>query len=148
MKTTRNKGEDLILAMKEKYLKLILCGRKKVEIRRTTPREGPNKRLWLYFKGHIHGYVEVQRRQYIGDNSWYNWSAVKLVAPERVSGVQVGELNNYLEGAKDTCVYHLGTAHRFKEPYTTILRPQSWMYMPPELRTRLCRKYHIKLDNR
>lgn len=148
MKTTSNKGEDLILAMKEKYLKLILCGRKKAEIRRTTPREGPNRRLWLYCQGHIHGYVEVGWRNYIGNNSLYNWSSVKLMAPEHLSCVTAGEISTYLAGATDACVYLLRTVHRFKEPYRTQLRPQSWMYMPPELRTRLCRKYHIKLNNR
>ena len=148
MKTTKNKGEDLILAMKEKYLKLILCGRKKAEIRRTTPSEGPNRRLWLYFQGYIYGYVDVAWRQYTGNNSWYNWTSVKLMAPEHLSCMTDGEISVYLAGATDTCVYRLRTAHRFKEPYRTQVRPQSWMYMPPELRTRLCRKYHIKLNKR
>lgn len=148
MNTTRNKGEDLILAMKEKYLKLILCGRKKAEIRRTTPKEGPNKRLWLYCKGHIHGYVEVRQRYYIGTNEAYDWTAVKLHAPANVSCLSDKELEDYLKSAKHVSVFMLNTAHRLNEPCAVDIRPQSWMYMPDSLLKKLCGKYNIKLDKR
>lgn len=135
----------LILAMREKWLNLILDGKKTAEVRRTRPArpcDMPDY-IYLYHRGHIHGMAEVR-----------GWSvpepdaaAIGLWAREAVreygdmaclGGV---DMFNYLtRGAVrehyrslHPVVYLLGRVERFKRPIPVPCRPQSWQYATPEL---------------
>lgn len=125
----------LILAMREKWLNLILDGKKTAEVRRTRPRGDVMNRddffyitLYFYNKGLIHGMAQVDafacleyfRREQMGD-----WCRKACLTP--------AEMDKYLDGAARPIVYELGKVQRFPKPIPVPCRPQSWQYATPEL---------------
>lgn len=126
--------EEIILAMKPKYLELILNGTKTAELRRTHPvtTRLPD-RLWLYQGGCIHGSVDVNRFCFIYRLQHLDTLCYKMDTPERAC-VTPDEMWNYLFPAKNPIIYGLCNPVRAIHPIPVSCRPQSWIYMTDEVR--------------
>lgn len=59
---------DIVLALKPKWLELILSGKKTAEVRRTLPaRLEPGDKVYFYCKGDIHGFAFVEDVYHVVD---------------------------------------------------------------------------------
>lgn len=59
---------DIVLALKPKWLELILSGKKTAEVRRCLPKKlEPGDKIYLYCKGDIHGVAVVQEVERVTD---------------------------------------------------------------------------------
>lgn len=129
---------DIILAMREKWLNLILDGKKVFEVRRTCPKRKPG-RIYLYRLGMIWGVADVGmwwrvcdmfNREYFTAGEFREKFAAKACL-----GVQ--EYLGYLDGAKRPAVYHLREVYPYAQPIPVSCRPQSWQYMTDEIREQI-----------
>lgn len=127
----------IILAMREKWLNLILDGMKTAEVRRTRPARPCDMPdfLYLYHKGCIHGLAEV--RSYLipppfpEDTRTWRMQASYIFYEEACLTIE--EMRQYLDGAENPVVYLLESVQRFPNPIPVPCRPQSWQYATPEL---------------
>lgn len=120
----------LILAMREKWLRLLLTGEKTAEVRRTSPRAEvwPGTRLYLYHKGAIWGYVTVTRAERVcAGNSAKLHSQVCVYFRRACLGFM--EMMEYLDKCVSGRVYVVTDPVRFAEPVPVPCRPQGWQYM-------------------
>lgn len=120
----------LILAMREKWLNLILDGKKTAEIRRTRPArpcDMPDY-LYLYHRGHIHGMAEVSAYHYL----LRGWKSLNKMDHHKAC-VSIEVACAYLGSSDRGVVYLLGRVERFLKPVPVPCRPQSWQYATPEL---------------
>ena len=120
----------LILAMRERWLNLILDGTKTAEVRRTHPArpcDMPDY-LYLYHRGCIHGMAEVRVYRYL-ISGWF--SLYKGECKE--SCLSVEEAKRYLQTSSRCVIYKLGRVERFLKPIPVPCRPQSWQYATQEL---------------
>ena len=120
----------LILAMREKWLNLILDGKKTAEVRRTRPArpcDMPDY-LYLYHRGHIHGMAEV-RAYRILPCGWFSMDRGEC----QEACLSVEEAKRYLQTSSHCVIYKLGKVERFLKPIPVPCRPQSWQYATPEL---------------
>ena len=127
----------LILAMRERWLNLILDGSKTAEVRRTRPArpcDMPDY-FYLYHKGHIHGIVKVAAWQTpeCSGLTQYEWWGRACTWYHDDACLTRKEMLSYLCDAASPVVYFLGKAARFEKPITVPCRPQSWQYATPEL---------------
>lgn len=120
----------LIIAMRERWMNLILDGKKTAEVRRTRPArpcDMPDY-LYLYHKGCIHGMVEVRAHRYL-PCGWFSLDKVECqeacLSGEKARG--------YLQLSSRGVIYKLGKVERFLKPIPVPCRPQSWQYATPEL---------------
>lgn len=143
--TTLSCNTEIILAMRHKWLELILSGIKVAEIRRTRPAEGKLPcRLWLYQGGMIHGCVDT-----IGFAEYFTPSELsKHRDTQKMACLSEMELEAYLWKAKNPIVYYLDTPRRAPRPFPVTCRPQSWQYMTDELRAICYAQMDKKGDNR
>lgn len=121
----------LILAMRERWMNLILDGKKTAEVRRTRPArpcDMPDY-LYLYHKGHVHGLAEVRAYRYL-PSGWFSLA----VGECQEACLSVEDAKSYLGGSGFGVVYKLGKVQRFQKPVPVPCRPQSWMYATTELR--------------
>lgn len=121
----------IILAMREKWLNLILEGKKTAEVRRTRPArpcDMPDY-LYLYHKGCIHGIAEVVGIR-LCERAWLD-----LIYEDygKDACLSWQEFSLYMATAKAGVVYRLGKVQRFDTPIPVPCRPQSWQYATPEL---------------
>lgn len=121
----------IILPMKEKWLDLLLSGKKTVEVRRTSPKIVV-ERLYLYLRGHIHGYVEVK-----GYKAGKNPTDARLrqLAKEdaRAAMLSQQEFVKYLSGSKTPILYFVANPVRLKKPLLIADRPQNFQYASYDL---------------
>lgn len=120
----------LILAMREKWLNLILDGTKTAEVRRTHPArpcDMPDY-LYLYHRGHIHGMAEVRAYRFL-PCGWFSLDAVEV----QEACLSLEEARGYLQISSRGVIYKLGRVQRFTQPIPVPCRPQSWQYATPEL---------------
>ena len=126
----------LILAMREKWLNLILDGKKTAEVRRTRPSSPcymPGY-LYLYHKGCIHGIAEVVGTDLFNQSGLYKeWVFAAFRAYGEKACLTRVDFFRYLALAKSPVVYLLGRVERFLKPIPVPCRPQSWQYATPEL---------------
>lgn len=129
---------DIILAMREKWLNLILDRKKVFEVRRTCPKHRPG-RIYLYRRGVIWGEAEIGKwwhvcdmfhREYFVYSPFKELFAAKAYLSER-------EYLDYMEGAKRPVVYYLKEVLRYAQPVPVSCRPQSWQYMTDEIRNQI-----------
>lgn len=136
--------KEIIIAMKPKYLELILNGTKTAEVRRTRPKEPcywPN-RLWLYQGGCIHGYVNVKGYRVPETESLVTWARNVSTELHEKACILEHDMYMYLISGlvrrsyrkPQQIVYLLGTAVRATKPIPVPCRPQSWIYMTDEVR--------------
>lgn len=126
--------QDLLFAMRKKYLDLILSGRKTIEVRRTHPAKCPDpfweyltdvgKKIFFYYAGKIWGEATIK---------YYNFDPVIDLEKYTDSHFSRACLSReewaaYWAGAKGPCFYELKNIVAYDEPKKTDLRPQSWMY--------------------
>lgn len=126
----------LILAMRERWLNLILDGKKTAEVRRTRPArpcDMPDY-LYLYHRGHIHGMAEV-RAYTVPDYPELVgfWHRNTCAIHHKRACLTGKEMLEYLNCAAAPVVYLLGRVGRFEKPIPVPCRPQSWQYATPEL---------------
>lgn len=136
---------DLILAMKPKYLKLILERKKSVEVRRTRPAcpaDWPD-RLWLYQGGFLHGYAEVVAFHVpdLTEHTMLHWVKAKCRELHDQACLTEAEMLDYLYPAgrcmPRPILYQLGLVMKAVVPIPVPCRPQSWIYMPDEVKLRI-----------
>lgn len=127
----------LILAMREKWLNLILEGKKTAEVRRTRPAKACDMPdyLYLYHKGCIHGIAEVAgwNTPECSNVPDYAWPLSATTRTHKEACLTRREMLLYLKGASSPVVYLLGKVQRFDTPIPVPCRPQSWQYATPEL---------------
>ena len=120
----------LIIAMRERWLTLILDGKKTAEVRRTHPARPCDipDYLYLYHRGCIHGMVEVRAYRYL-PCGWFS-----LSKGECQEACLSGEAaRGYLQISSRGVIYKLGKVERFLKPIPVPCRPQSWQYATQEL---------------
>lgn len=116
---------DILLAMKEKWLKKLLDGTKTVELRRTHPKgSAVPKYIYLYYRGMVWGKVEVHDVLYNPYST--SWLAEKTYKDACLS---YQEAYDYLGGAYGSAAYYVTNPVRYKTPFPVSARPQSWQYM-------------------
>lgn len=116
--------------MREKWLNLILDGKKTAEVRRTRPArpcDMPDY-LYLYHRGHIHGIAEVRAFRYL-TSGWFSLNKGEC----QEACLSVEKARGYLQLSRRGVIYKLGRAQRFPKPIPVPCRPQSWQYATPEL---------------
>lgn len=142
---------DLILAMKHLYLDLLLTGRKRCEVRRTRPkglfsgslREGESFKLYLYFRGHIWGYVRVY-----GCILTQGRSIVDLARRLHEDAcLSQKAMMDYLRNIRDDeccrvatpkgVIYAVMNPRRYERGVKVPCRPQSWQFLTDEIRAML-----------
>lgn len=121
-----DQSTEIIIALRQPWLELILRRTKTAELRRTAPRIMP-PRLHLYHRGCLHGTATVE-----------DWETI-LQSPRKIASQWADRLCmshprilEYLDSAANPTVYALGTVTRYKHPIPIQRRPQSWIYLDPE----------------
>lgn len=125
---------SIILAMREKWLNLILSGQKTAEVRRTRPSSPcymPDY-LYLYHKGCIHGIAEV-RAYRILPCGWFSLD----IGECQEACLSVEEAKRYLQTSSLGVIYKLGRVQRFTQPIPVPCRPQSWQYLTEKIRAHI-----------
>lgn len=132
-----NATSYLILAMRERWMNLILDGQKTAEVRRTRPArlcDMPDY-LFLYHRGCLHGVAEVVGTDLFNQSGSYKeWVFASFRAYGEKACLTRVDFFRYLALAKSPVVYLLGRVERFAEPIPVPERPQSWMYMTDAVR--------------
>lgn len=139
-------SNEIILAMREPHLSRLLSGEKTAEVRRTRPSlktmDGIKPLvLYLYHRGAIHGIcfvknVRFRRDGILDERGLKSW----VSCHHKQACLTEAEMTNYLNGAKFPCIYFIINAFPYEAPITVSCRPQSWMYMTPEVRSVLLQK--------
>lgn len=120
----------LLLAMKEEWVGLILCGRKHAEVRRSAPKPGNEpRRLYLYNRGHVYGYAEVVGFCHV---NFKNWKRV-CAKYHGMALLSADAMEQYLVGTGCGIVYMLGRRVRYRHAVPVPYRPQSWQYVTPDM---------------
>lgn len=116
---------NLIIALRQPWLALILHGTKTAELRRTRPLHNP-ARLYLYHRGCIHGHAQV--------TAWIHLITARQIADQWGDRLCMSRARilEYLEDAERPIVYGLGTVTQYQLPIPIARKPQSWIYMDPE----------------
>lgn len=128
-----NATSYIILAMREKWMNLILDGTKTAEVRRTRPArpcDMPDY-IYLYHRGCIHGMAEVRAFRRMTD--WYEVEATCRQYYKEACMESAKAMHVFLSGAISPCLYLLGRVARFDKPIPVPCRPQSWQYATSEL---------------
>lgn len=123
---------SIVLAMREPHMSRLLNGEKTAEVRRTSPTVVVY-RLYLYRRGHIHGYVDVAgyaaAKWHPSDSGIANavrkYHAAAMLDPE--------DMRRYLKGAASPCIYLVKNPVRLQKPLPVGIRPQSWQYATEEI---------------
>lgn len=114
--------------MREKFLRALLSGEKTVELRRCCPKTIP-KRLYLYYRRAVHGWVDVEAYTFPTPDNLQEW-ATKVAS---AACLTPDEAVKYLTGGRSPIIYHVVNPVVLKEPLPVPCRPQSWIYTDNEL---------------
>ena len=123
---------SIALAMKPKWMELILEGRKTVECRRVMPKHlKVGDVVYLYCRGKLHGEVRVRDVEILdGSDDWQMDSIIDTFAED--ARLSEDELRDYWEGAKHPGIIILKDARRFDEAlewHGPVV--QNFQYMTP-----------------
>ena len=107
---------SIVLAMKPKWMELILEGRKTVECRRMMPqRLKVGDAVYLYCRGKIHGMVRVRDVEtFDGSDNWQMDAMIDTFAED--AHLTERELREYWQGAKRPGIIILKEVRRFNTP--------------------------------
>lgn len=131
---------DLILAMRQPYLDLLLNGTKTVELRTTHPKllcEVGGRRIWgtmygkrLYLarRGFIHGEVLIDA---IDFNT--TMPAHFAVTYAERACLDISTAVAMLKGRRTAAAYHVSHPIRYAAPVCIMRTPQSWQYAAPDI---------------
>lgn len=126
---------DIVLALKSKWLELILSGKKTAEARRVLPKKlNPGDKVFLYCRRFLHGHAYVKKVLRTGndcvDYGLYSlsihWSGDRALSHETLK-----ELEDYMSKAKPSrCGYIiLQNATRYDDPHPWRgSTPQNFIY--------------------
>lgn len=116
---------DTVIALKPKWLDLILQGKKTVECRKQYPTQlQPGDKVYLYCKGQIHGYLipyDVQPVQ--PDDITDAYSCADMFHEEAC--LQLEEMGAYLYAGRRPGLIFFKEVHRYD-------KPEPWNYAPPQ----------------
>lgn len=126
---------DIVLALKPKWLELILSGKKTVEARRVLPKElQEGDKIYLYGQGHLHGFADVKRVLRTSEDcvNYGLYSLMMQWSGERKPAREIFQaLGEYMEGAKPSCrgyiVMHNATRYDDPHPWRGST-PQNFIY--------------------
>lgn len=121
---------EIILAMKPKWLHLIIEKKKTCEVRRTGPKVVPDW-LFLYQGGCIHGLAHV-----VGVVKPVILNGAAMIGAEtlREACLTQEQFTGYMGTWTETSrIYKLGGVAAFPRPVPVPCRPQSWQYMTDEI---------------
>lgn len=105
---------DIVLALKPKWLELILTGKKTVEVRRALPKSlNPGDRIFLYCKGDIHGVATVAG---VKDNgNYYMWRLSQIYADRACLSAK--EILDYLFRGSNPGFIEIAAVERYADPH-------------------------------
>lgn len=128
-------NKDMILAMRKRYLDLLLSGEKKAEVRSTCPRGlgGYTPRLYLYYRGCIYGHVDAYSLWFTG----YGRCEEFVERLHKEACLTKEEMLDYLKDKRGGVIYRVSNPVRYAEPISVPCRPQGWIYMKPNVRALL-----------
>lgn len=108
---------DIVLALKPKWLELILSGKKTIECRRIMPKKlQRNDKVYLYCQGDIHGFCTVADVEIInGNDDWESESTISTFA--EYACLSEDELRAYWQGAKRPGLIVISYATRYEDPH-------------------------------
>lgn len=108
---------DIVLALKPKWLELILNGKKTVECRRSMPKKLQiGDRVYLYCQGDIHGFCTVADVEIIdGNDDWESEATISTFA--EYACLSEDEMRAYWQGAKRPGLIFLKYATRYDDPH-------------------------------
>lgn len=120
---------DIVLALKPKWLELILSGKKTAEFRRVMPKKlKRDDKVYLYCQGDIHGYAIVTDVERVDPRDDSHAPAIADTF-EDWGCLTSDEILDYWEGAKSPGMILLINATRYDDPHpwrgTT---PQNFIY--------------------
>lgn len=147
MSSLRDEPCNLIFAMKQPYLDLLLCGKKTVELRRSHPARSRDpfyewnvqkgNRIYLYYRGCVWGEVSISDFNFQTNMDYENWDFKEACLTQ-------AELCKYMKGCKTPAVYFVVNPIRYVEPVKVDCRPQSWIYALDDSDFRRAREKALK----
>lgn len=120
---------DIVLALKPKWLELILSGKKTVECRRIMPKKlVRDDRVYLYCQGDIHGFCTVADVEIIdGNDDWESEATISTFA--EYACLSEGEMRAYWQGAKRPGIIIFHNVTRYDDPHPWRgSTPQNFIY--------------------
>lgn len=125
---------EIIIALRQPWLALILHRTKTAELRRTHPSYIPD-RLYLYHRRCIHGHADVAE--------WDTHSTHRQLVNTWADRLCMSRLRilEYLDGATTPIVYALANITTYPLPIPIPKKPQSWIYMTPAIRSLIPEQY-------
>lgn len=122
---------DIVLALKPKWLELILSGKKVAEFRKVLPQKlEPGDKIYLYCKGDIHGVARVVAVKHVLDfedkrNYVHHYSELGCLTHD--------EILSYWTGARSPGVILLEMQTRYYDPHPWRgSTPQNFIYYRKE----------------
>lgn len=116
---------DTVIALKPKWLNLIMQGKKTVECRKQYPTQlQPGDKVYLYCKGQIHGYLipyDVQAVQ--PDDITDAYSCADMFHEEACLPLE--EMGAYLYAGRRPGLIFFKEVHQYETP-------EPWNYAPPQ----------------
>jgi predicted transcriptional regulator len=122
------KTENILIAIKPKYVKKIFSGEKKWEYRKRAPEADP-KKLYIYETAPtsaIVGEVKVKR-------SVWDFVCDLYQNTEENSGITLEEFEKYFEGYLWGEAYELGKPIKYRKPIKIKNPPQNYHFMTEEI---------------
>lgn len=116
---------DIVLALKPKWLELILSGKKTIECRRSMPKKLQiGNRVYLYCQGCIHGFCTAYDIHHLQRDDFDEVMALSDVFHENAC-LSFDEMGQYLWGGTSPGLIFLKDVTRYYDP-------QPWRSSPPQ----------------
>lgn len=115
---------DIVLALKKKWLDLILSGEKIVEVRRVMPAYiETGDYAYLYHKGQLHGRAKVNVAVWLIDKENIRRREAERIAKHAC--LSADEIMDYWKGSKRAGWIAFDSVHQFDDPI-------KWQYAAPQ----------------
>ena len=120
---------DIVLALKPKWLELILSGKKTVECRRIMPKKlVMGDRVYLYCQGDIHGFCTVYDIHYFQRDDFDELMSLSDVFHDQAC-LSFDEMSEYLHQGKSPGLIFINRPHRYDDPHPWRgSTPQNFIY--------------------
>lgn len=120
---------DIVLALKPKWLELILSGKKTIECRRIMPKKlVMGDRVYLYCQGNIHGFCTVADVHLMQRDDFDEVMSLSDVFHEHAC-LPFDEMGQYLWGGKSPGLIFFNHVTRYTDPHPWRgSTPQNFIY--------------------
>lgn len=124
---------DIVLALKPKWLELILIGKKTIECRRSMPKKLKiGDRVYLYCHGCIHGFCTAYDIHHIQRGDFGELMALTDVFHDNAC-LELDEMGEYLWGGTSPGLIFIKDATRYDDPHPWRgATPQNFIYYRKE----------------